>query len=133
MIFRMTVAAGVVAAFLTAMPAGAQDTADVSVAGQVVLRFRAAEGGYTPEQRADIIRTRLIPILSMPNLKADDIRVRSETRGNQATIWVRDEMLVTVGWNLARANQTTPLALAGVWSDRLREALPEASVKSNTR
>ncbi len=54
-------------------PAGAPNAAsrtDIDLAGQVVMRIREGAGGYTAGQRAEIIRTRLIPILSNSNLRA---------------------------------------------------------------
>ena len=44
------------------------DTDSIALAGQVVIRLRATEGGQTPAQRADAIRERLIPVLSLRHL-----------------------------------------------------------------
>ena len=122
-------------------PAGAQNNkaaplvtpytdTDIALAGQVVMRMREGAGGFTPEQRAAIIRGRLIPILSIRGLDPGDVRVRLQDNGRLATIWVRDHFLVTAGGPVARANNTTPEALARQWAKNLQDTLPKMAVKA---
>ncbi len=106
-----------------------QEKLDIAIAGTVVMRMREGAGSYTPEQRAYIINQRLIPILSINRLHPNDVNVRSPRNEQYATIWVRNHLLVTVGEPLARANNTTPTALARVWAENLRDTLPKMSVK----
>lgn len=100
---------------------------DIDLAGQVVMRIRQGAGGYTAEQRADIIRTRLIPILSNANLRAEDITVSDSV--SSPTIYVAGQQLITIDWNLARYNKTTPMGLAQAWAANLRRVLPQAAAK----
>jgi len=127
------VAAGAAAVVLTGPPARADEPAgtpnaatrtDIDLAGQVVMRIREGAGGYTAGQRAEIIRTRLIPILSNSNLRAEDITVSGPASG--PTIYVNGQQLITIDGNLARYNKTTPAGLAQSWAANLRRVLPEA-------
>ena len=68
------------------LPARAQNPSDaantsttISLAGEVVMRIRTGAGGYTAAQRADAVRTRLTPILSLPGLTAHDVTVQTLT------------------------------------------------------
>lgn len=129
-------AAGAAASTLTATPARADEPAgdaatalrtDIDLAGQVVMRIREGAGGYTAGQRAEIIRTRLIPILSNSNLRAEDITVSGPASG--PTIYVNGQQLITIDANLARYNKTTPAGLAQSWAANLRRVLPQAVAK----
>lgn len=119
------------AAVLLALPACAHspDTSPlISISGEPLFRIRAGAGGYTAEQRADKVRERLIPILSLPNLQAADIAIRQSRAGQDASIYVRGLLLVTVDRTLASANRTKPFLLADHWANRLRAVLPRVSV-----
>jgi len=100
---------------------------EIALGGRVILRMRDA-GGFTAEERAAIVRQRLIPILSMPDLQPSAVTVRPGPAGAWATIYVRDHMLVTVTEALARANNTTPVRLARIYADRFRRVLPRVNV-----
>ena len=104
----------------------------VTFSGQVLLRIRTGIPGYTAEQRAEQIRARMVPILSMENLRADEITVQ-QTRPNQdANIYVRDRLLITVDRGLAQANgDSDPGPLARQWAQHIRDILPNVSVKPN--
>jgi hypothetical protein len=128
-IFTTAVAVGVAAAGV-ALPARAQtDETAIDLGGQVVMRIRIGAGGYTPQQRADAVRARLTPILGFAGLKAADVTVRQTRPGQDAAIYVRDSLLITVDRSLAGANGTTPEALARVWADRLRTVLPRVAAR----
>lgn len=125
-------AIGVLATTIIA-PARAQDPADaantsttISLAGQVVMRIRTGAAGYTAEQRADAVRTRLTPILSMQGLSAQDVTVRTLNPG-QSNILVRGHLLLTVDRTLAQANGQKPARLAQAWAANLRETIPQVT------
>ena len=126
------VALGILAA-MTAAPARAQDPADaantsttISLAGQVVMRIRTGAAGYTAEQRADAVRTRLTPILSMQGLTAHDVTVQTLSP-HQSNILVRGHLLLTVDQTLAHANGQRPTQLAQAWAASLRETIPQVT------
>jgi peptidylprolyl isomerase len=87
-----------------------------------------ALGGYTLQQRGDIIQQRLVEILSQQNLAPSDVTVRNTRSG--PTIYVRDRLLLTVDAATARANNnSTPDALARIWARRLADVLPRVNAK----
>jgi len=104
----------------------------ITFSGQTLMRVRTAAGGYTAAQRANAIQQRLIPILSLKNLGPSDITVQQERPYQDADIYVRDRLLVTVDRGLAQANgNNDPGDLARAWANNLRGILPEVSVKNN--
>jgi hypothetical protein len=118
---------------MTIIPSAIAVVDDISVpelviAGHVVMRLRATAGGLTSEERAYSLRQRLGPILTLPNLTAEDVRVRQRREGQTASIYVRNRLLVTVDRNLAKANDTSIEGLAAHWARNLREALPRVNV-----
>jgi hypothetical protein len=124
-------------AALSAMPATfahantvTREGSTIAYSGSVLMRMRTNAGGYAPEQRADEVIERLRPILELPGLRSEDIRVERDPMNGEAMIFVRDLPLVTVDYELARANNTaTPFALAQEWASRLRSILPEVSTR----
>jgi hypothetical protein len=103
------------------------DTVDITLGGEVVMRLRGSLGGYTAKQRADQITERLTPILSLPNLQPADVQARPIAGTDEAAIYVRDLLLVTIGWQNARANNTTPSLLAQRYVETLRRVLPQVA------
>ena len=102
----------------------------VTYSGKVLMRIRTGAGGYTAEQRAEAIQDRLNPILSLPNLTPDDITVKQTRPYQDANIYVRDRLLITVDQKLAQANgNNDPGTLAAQWASRMRAILPRLSVK----
>jgi hypothetical protein len=99
---------------------------EIILGGEVIMRLHP-EAGRSAEQWADIIRERLITILSMDNLRADDVVLRAGPDRSYASIYVRDQLLVTVTKGLAQANRTTPEALASIYAERFRRILPQIS------
>jgi hypothetical protein len=125
-------------AVVAAMPARANNANAVTregaftiaYSGSVLMRLRTNAGGYAPEQRADEVIERLRPILELPGLRGEDIRVTRDEVSGEAMIFVRDLPLVTVDHSLARANNTnSPLLLAQEWASRLRAILPQVSTR----
>jgi hypothetical protein len=101
---------------------------ELIIAGHAVMRLRARAGGLTPLERAYSLRQRLGPILTLPNLSAEDVEVVQNKPGQTAFIYVRRRLLVTVDRNLAEANSTSVEGLAAIWARNLRTALPQVNV-----
>lgn len=104
----------------------------VFINDRLIMTIREGAASLTPEQRADTVRKRLGPILTMPNLRAEDIEVRQERKYHSAGIYVRDRLLITVDRGLAKANNTVPKILAEQWAQNLRETLPQVNVGVHT-
>ena len=103
---------------------------EVSAAGHIVMRLRTQAGGQKAEERAYNLQQRLGPILLLPNLNVNDIKVTQQKPGETATITVRNLLLVTIDPELARANKTTVEGLADEWVSNLRQILPQVNVKN---
>jgi hypothetical protein len=92
----------------------------VSIAGRPVLRFRTALGGVPPDQRADIVALRLQEKLAQG---ADPRSLRTVKEGRAAAVFFGNTLLLRVTPAEARAQQSLPAALAGLWTHRLRALL----------
>ena len=116
------------AAAQTTDQATAATSTTISLAGEVVMRIRTGAGGYTAQQRADTVRARLTPILSLtPSPTADDVTVQT-VNPNQSNILVRGHLLLTVDWTLAQANGgQKPAQLAQAWAANLRRTIPQVT------
>ncbi len=117
-------------------PVLAQETppGTVTYSGQILMRIRTGAGGYTAEQRAAAVQDRLQAILSTENLTPEDITVKQARRYQDASIYVRDRLLITVDRKLAQANgNNEPGALAAQWAERMRTILPTVSVKQQPK
>jgi hypothetical protein len=107
----------------------ATQAGEITYSGRLLFRIRTGAGGYTAEQRAEAIKERMIPILSMEELKPDEIRVVQEQPKGDAAIYVRDRLLITVDRGMALANGNgDPADLARLWADRVRQILPQVVV-----
>lgn len=101
---------------------------ELVISGRTVMRLRSRAGGLSPEERAFSLRQRLGPILTLPNLKPEDVTVVQQRPNQTASIFVRGRLLVTVDTNLARANNTSIAGLAAQWAKNLKEYLPQVNV-----
>lgn len=111
--------------------AAMQEGAAVTYSGQLLMRIRTGAGGYTAQQRADQVSNRLPAILSLENLSPDDVTVKQSRPYQDASIYVRDRLLITVDRSLARSNgNNDPGALAQTWATRLRGILPGVAVSN---
>jgi hypothetical protein len=130
---RVAASAAALSALLYVASAGAAikvPTNTVTYSGQILMRIRTGAGGYTAEQRAEAVQDRLQAILSTENLSPDDIVVKQSRPYQDANIYVRDRLLITVDRKLAQANgNNDPGALAAQWAARMRAILPTVSVK----
>ena len=122
-----TLAAALALAALGAAPARPQTGGDtITLGGQIIMRIRTGAGGYTAVQRAEAVRERLVEILSQENLRPADVTVRQTRFRQDASIYVRDRLLITVDRTLSQANGNgDPAALANNWAQRLRNVLPQ--------
>lgn len=123
-------AIGLIAA--TAGAAWAQDpatSADVTLGGQVVLRLRAAAGGLTPQQRVDVITSRLSGLLSHPKITPADVVVFTP-QGQAPVIYALGHRLITVdAATVQAAGGGKPLVVASQWAKRLQQILPRVNYR----
>ena len=115
----------VLALMLAGLPtAGAQPTNSnaVFVGGTPIMRVRVASGGYSPAQRASHIQARVNKFLGQGPIHPEDITV--QPAGNEAVVLVKGQLLFTADWATARFNQATPMQLASMWADHMRQVLP---------
>ena len=123
-----------IGAALAVLPARAQppaaeapaNSAPLTLGGVTLLQFRAAAGGYSPEQRRSQIQSRIIEILSHAELGPRDVRVVPGPGGQSATIQVGPMLFVTATDADARANQSTPEQLANTWAENFRRGFAAA-------
>lgn len=101
---------------------------ELVIGGRAVMRLRATAGGLSPDERAYDLRRRLGPILTLPNLSANDVTVYQAKPNQTASIYVRNRLLITVDRNLAQANSTSIGGLAIQWANNLRTAIPQINV-----
>lgn len=106
-----------------AAPVAAQDN-EVVMGNYLLLRIRCASGGYSVQERTEIIQRRANNVLTYGRYNVNDISTKPV--GSEVAVYVGDELLITADWCEARANRTTPAGLAKVWAARLREILPLA-------
>ena len=102
---------------------------DVTLGGEVILRFRADAGGKSPEQRADAGNDRLVRLVSVPDITPAAVAVY--TPWNQApVIYVLGRKLITVDKATAAASGIgTPLDAATKWAAHLQQILPRVDVR----
>jgi hypothetical protein len=98
----------------------------LSLGGVTVLQFRAAAGGFSPEERRTQMQSRVIEILSRPELGPHSVRVETGRGGATATIRVGPLLLVTATMADARANTSTPVQLANTWAQNFRRGYAQA-------
>jgi hypothetical protein len=100
---------------------------DVVIGGEMVLRLRVGAGTMSAGDRADAIQARLVKFLSDPDLQSKDIITSAS--GRDHAIKIKQDLLVTVTQQDARANKTTPQKLAESWVAHLRKVLPKLKVQ----
>lgn len=102
----------------------------IAVAGEVILRIPTSAGGYSPQERTSVVLQRLVPILSLSDLRPKDVIIRNDrATGGNPVLYVRNYPLITVDAALAREHKSTPEGLAERWAAHLSRVLPQASVK----
>jgi len=108
---------------------GTSTPADVTLGGQVVLRLRAAAGGMTPQQRVDVITSRLSGLLSHPKITPADVVVFTP-KGQAPVIYALGHRLITVdAATVQAAGGGQPLTVASQWAKRLQQVLPRVNYR----
>jgi hypothetical protein len=100
---------------------------DIIVGGVLVLRVRAGGDGLSAAQRGVLLHQRITNALSIGPVTPEQITMRV-IKGDPA-IYVRDVLIITVVPEDARLNGMTREALASLWLQNLRRALPRALPK----
>lgn len=106
--------------------------ADLTLGGYPILRLRGAAGGLSPDQRIDVILSRLTPLLGVPNIQPSDVVVflpSPTSRINRApVIYALGRRLITVDpATVKAAGGGVPLVVATRWAKRLQQVLPRVN------
>jgi hypothetical protein len=110
----------------TPAPRPSGNAARLTLGGVTILQFRAAAGGFSPEERRSELQSRVVEILSHEELNPSDVRVVIGPGGHSATVQVGPLLFVTATEADARANQSTPEELANTWAQNLRRGFAAA-------
>lgn len=102
----------------------------VVVSNQLIAIARTPAGGYSADQRINMVNDRLAYILGYEPLAPRDIYARALPGGSRA-IMVGNRLLITVTPADARANNTTVAGLTRVWLQHARQAIPQARPNAN--
>src|SRR5579859_4210427 len=116
-------------AMIGALPALA-DEGNVDVGGEHLITIRAAHGGKTAQQRADVVTDRLPVILGRPVIKPGDIHIVPSANG-QFKILVGNLLLVTATPEDGKVNGNTTRHQAEIWLKQLRAVLPKINALPN--
>ncbi len=91
------------------------DVFDIGVNGELFFRIRAEAAGFSPHQRARIVNTRLVHILSYGPFDAEAVHIEP-VRG-KPTIYVGNVRLITVYPSDVEATEAESMEqLANVWA-----------------
>ncbi len=121
------------AAPTAAAQASTETPADLNLGGYPVLRLRGTAGGMTPDQRVDVILSRVTPLLGNPVILPSDVVVYlppPKSRYNRyPVIYALGRRIITVDPATVKASGTgkTPLQVATVWAERLQQILPRVN------
>jgi hypothetical protein len=105
--------------------ARAGDAGEIVIANQVVLRIRTGARDVSAAERTRIVTRRVVDVLSYEDTQHPDVRIVKT--GVDRAIHVGKTLLVTVQESDAKANLTTPEALARVWAANVARELPHAT------
>ena len=86
----------------------------------LAFRFSTTLDGKSPLQRAQLVAEKLNRLIPQ-GLTPDEIKIG--TLSDRPMILARDEILLVIDEDQARANATSPTALARLWADKLKTAL----------
>jgi len=99
-------------------------TTSVFVGGTSIMRVRFAADGYTAEQRASHIQSRVNKLLGQGPIHPADITV-SDIDANDSAVYVKGELLFTADQATAQYNTTSAHDLAEEWATTMRQVLPD--------
>lgn len=107
-------------------PANAFDMARKAViSSQLMFVPRVDSGGFTAQERADLVNDRICSIIGTESIAARNIHLKQV--GSCVAIMVGKSLLYTVTPEDAHANNTrSVMALAKRWLKNIQEALPES-------
>lgn len=98
-------------------------SAEVEVAGVVIVRFRVPVNGVTPMEHASRVYQRWVEGLYRAGDNLSPNLVRIEEENGVPVIYMGSVRFVEVDEQHARLNGTTPQLLAEVWANNLRRAI----------
>lgn len=104
----------------------AQEYRDVAVGGEMLIRLRVGIRNLSLDERADRLDERLVKVLSLPRLRADDITLY-QPKGKNPQIRVRGILLVEVTEEDATATKMSVKKLAEQWTETFKKKLPRLS------
>lgn len=111
------------------VPDTSANSAKLTLGGQVVLRLRAAAGGMTPQQRVDVINSRLSGLLSHPKITPADVVVYTPP-GKAPVIYALGHRLITVdAATVQAAGGGKALTIATQWAKNLQQILPRVNYR----
>ena len=93
---------------------------EITVAGQVVMRIRAAMGGWTSVQRAGVVAGRLRDLLQGGFTATS---VAPGFMNGEVVVAAKEGLIVTIDPGTAQGNSTSRLELAVAWANNLRQVL----------
>ena len=105
--------------------------ADVSVGtgGETLFVFKSDRDlDKTAQQRSDDVYDRLRNILNNPRFKGSDIQVKP-LGDYGAKIVANNQLIVPIGDQEAKANDSTPMKLAETWAVNLRKVMPRLNAR----
>ena len=111
-----------------AIPALATQPGDVLIGDDVVLRVRFPAGGYTVQERAELIMLRINELLGSKPFNPSDVKVAVVNK--EYVVTVGDNLIITADSATAKFNKSTPQQLAEMWAANLRRVIPKAKNKS---
>ncbi|MDR3707600.1 MAG: hypothetical protein P4L33_04825 [Capsulimonadaceae bacterium] len=95
----------------------------VILGGEIIMRFRVGDGGFTPIERAEETQDRLNALLGGGPIYPEDISTRPF--GDDAIVQVNGQLLFTADPVTAAINSSTPMQLANNWASKMRDILPD--------
>ena len=101
---------------------------DVLIGDDVVLRVRFPAGGYTVQERAELIMLRINELLGSKPFNPSDVKVAVQNK--EYVVMVGDNLIITADSATAKFNKSTPQQLAEMWAANLRRVIPKAKNKS---
>ena len=123
---KRTILALVAACALTGM---AKADVVVGQGGETLFVLKSDRDlGKTADQRANDVYDRLRTILNNPNFRGSQIKVKP--LGNYGMkIVANNQLIVPIGYDEAKANNTTPSLLAKDWAANLRKVMPKLNAR----
>ncbi|MDI6828048.1 MAG: hypothetical protein QME62_06150 [Armatimonadota bacterium] len=100
---------------------------DVIIGQEVVLRIRFPAGGYSVEERAEIVTQRINELLGSHPFEASDVKVA--VCNKEYAVFIGGNLIITADKETAKFNKTTPEKLANIWAENLRRVIPKAKAQ----